>query len=82
MKEYANAETSSDDTEMMNWNTAYKGHILSYFAAPGEYRKIKKEDVTAAAADIFRTRNLTVAVKGDKRKISEDKIREIFKALD
>lgn len=82
MKEYASAKTASDDTEMLNWDTAYKGHILSYLTTPEEYQKIKKDDVTTAAADIFKTQNLTVAVKGDKRKISEDKIKEIFKVLD
>ncbi len=82
MKEYAKAVTWSDDTEMLNWDTAYKGHILSYLKTPEEYLNIKKDDVTKAAADIFRTQNLTVAVKGDKKKISVDRIKEIFKSLE
>ena len=71
-----------DDPEACNFNKAYTGHILKKDATDEKYGKLTKDDIIKAANEIFKPSNLTVAVKGDKKKISVDRIKEIFKSLE
>ena len=41
-----------------------------------------KKQVTDAAKDIFRRCNMTVAMKGNKKKINTDAIEKILESLD
>ena len=47
----------------------------------GRFRVTKKQ-VTDAAKDIFRRCNMTVAMKGNKKKINTDAIEKILESLD
>lgn len=71
----------------LNWSLAYYNHILKN--QPIDYSddyygwfNITKEQVIEAAREIFQLRNMTIAIKGNKRKIDISKIESIFKTLD
>lgn len=76
-----------DNADDLNWSMAYYNHILNAGALDytdefyGRF-KVTKERMTAAARDIFRGNNVTVAIKGNKRKINTENIRQILSALD
>ena len=78
----------SDRPEDLNWSMAYYNHILKtdkldysddYY---GRFKGITKENVTEAAKEIFRVRNMTVELKGNKNKIKTDEIEKILRNID
>jgi len=81
------AEMELDRTDDLNWSLAYYNHILkvqptddsnSYY---GRFN-ISKDQIIEAAKEIFQSRNITVAIKGNKRKINISNIESILKTLD
>lgn len=77
-----------DKPTSLNWNMAYYNHILKTTPVDytddlyGRFKNVTKEQVAEAAKEIFRTKNMTVAIKGDKKKINTEEIESILKALD
>lgn len=74
-----------DEPEELNWSMAYHNHILQGepIVYEGEQvtmlQGIAKADIIAAAREIFRKENLTLAVQGDKRRI---KVKSLEEKLD
>lgn len=73
-----------DNPNALNFNNAYYNHLLK--SAPIDYNdefygrfRVTKEEVIEAAKDIFKISNMTVAIKGDKRKIDAEKIEKILR---
>ena len=84
--EIAAAKMDIDRPDSLNWNMAYYNHISK--TKPLDYNeefcgrfKITKDEVIAAAKEIFTYNNMTVAIKGDKRKINTQKIENILKNI-
>ncbi len=81
-------EMEFDDPSNLNWSGAYYNHILkANLGDPADkyHRRldgVKKEDVIHVAKEIFQTRNMTVAIKGNKKKINAENIEKIMKKLD
>ena len=85
--EMFNSELDLDKPSNLNWNMAYYNHILK--TEPIDYSdefygrfRVTKKQVTDAAKDIFRRRNMTVAMKGNKKRINTDAIEKILESLD
>ena len=85
--EMFNWELDLDKPSNLNWNMAYYNHILK--TEPIDYSdefygrfRVTKKQVTDAAKDIFRRCNMTVAVKGDRKKINAEAIKKILESLD
>lgn len=81
------AETEIDKPDELNWSMAYYNHILR--SVPINYDDnfygrfgVTKEQLINAAKDIFRTCNMTVAIKGNKKSINTLNIEDILKKLD
>ena len=77
-----NAFMLYDDTRELNFTFAYDNHIMdngySSLAERAErYRLVTPERLRDAAREIFDARNLTLTVKGNKKKIDTEKILEI-----
>ena len=80
-------ETEFDRPDELNWSMAYYNHILK--TQPIDYSdelygrfRVTKEQVIDAAKEIFQVKNMTVAIKGNKKKINADHLRELLKTLD
>lgn len=76
-----------DDNRELNFTFAYDCHIMDAKYASIEeraayYAGITAEDIRSAARKIFEERNLTLALKGNKRKIDTERIEALVKALD
>ena len=85
--EIYSSEMEIDRPDDLNWNMAYYNHILT--SQPIDYSdefygrlRVSKEQVIEAAKEIFQVRNMTIAIKGDKKKINSENIEEILKTLD
>ena len=85
--EMFNWELDLDKPCNLNWNMAYYNHILK--TEPIDYSdefygrfRVTKKQVTDAAKDIFRRCNMTVAMKGNKKRINTDAIEKILESLD
>lgn len=85
--EMFNSELDLDKPSNLNWNMAYYNHILK--TGPIDYSdefygrfRVTKKQVTDAAKDIFRRCNMTVAMKGNKKRINTDAIEKILESLD
>ena len=81
-----NAELALDDDNDFNWNRAYDCHILDEAypdleAKKQAFKEVTEEDMAKMAREIFRTKNLTVVIKGNKKLIPERKIRKQMKRL-
>lgn len=81
------AEMELDRPDDLNWSLAYYNHILK--GQPIDYAddyygrlNITKEQVIEVAREIFQSRNMTVAIKGNKRKINVQNIESILRTLD
>ncbi len=79
-----NAMMLYDDARELNFTFAYDNHILDIGYASLEerreaYAKITPEIIREAADIIFRKENLTLTVKGKKRKIPEGEIISLIK---
>ncbi len=71
-----------DDAREFNFTMAYDSHIMNAGYASREertraYGKITPEDIRKACCEIFRADNLTVTVKGNKKKINKERLAEI-----
>ncbi len=80
-------ETEIDKPDDLNWSLAYYNHILK--TQPIDYSdefygrfRITKEQVIDAAKEIFQVKNMTIAIKGNKKKINVKNIEGILKNLD
>ena len=76
-----------DSTEDLNFLFSYDRHILGLkYGSINEYKKmyagVTAEMISETARKIFITDNLVFTLSGNKKKIDENKIREIFSALD
>ena len=81
-----NAYLLYDNPRELNFTFAYDNHILdsSYESVEGraeKYKSITPIRICEVASDVFRPENLTLAIKGNKKKIDLDKIEEIVKKL-
>ncbi len=77
-----NAYLLYDDIRELNFTFAYDNHIMGQGYNSIEDRKARYENVSAArlaelAREIFLPRNLTLTVKGDKKKIDTEHIKAI-----
>jgi predicted Zn-dependent peptidase len=77
-----NAYMLYDDARELNFTFAYDNHIMKLgYASIDErreaYRGITGENIRRAACEIFRPENLTVTVKGNKKKIDIERINEL-----
>lgn len=81
-------EMTKDNAESINWYLAYENHILCAEPidgdgkTPGRYAGLTKERVIHAAREIFRTRNLTLAVKGSRYYVNKMNLLDVVKELD
>jgi len=81
-----NAFMLFDDSRELNFTFAYDNHIMQLGYDSIEDRKRAYESVTSAdirraACEIFKPDNLTLTLKGDKKKIDADKLSEIILKL-
>ena len=82
-----NCKRELDNVGNLNWFLAYYNHILKSDGVDytkegcGIYDGIFKDEVVNAAKEIFKTSNMTIAMRGNKRKIDVDKIYEIMKSI-
>lgn len=81
------AEMELDRPDDLNWSMAYYNHILK--TQPINYSedlygrfRITKEQVIDTAKEIFQVKNMTVAIKGNKKKINVKHLEDILKTLD
>lgn len=75
-----------DEVRDLNFTMAYDNHImdLGYKSVEDRseaYKKVTPERIREVACQIFTPENLTVTVKGNKKRISPDKIKNIMSAL-
>ena len=75
-----------DDSRELNFTFAYDNHIMNLGYADiserrREYDKITPERLRELFSVIFRPENLTVAIKGDKKKIDCERIKESLRRL-
>ena len=86
--EMSNSLMELDKPDDLNWSMAYYNHILKTDFIDysdefyGRFNNITKEQIIQAAKEIFRTRNMTIAIKGNKRKIRTTDIEMELKTLD
>ena len=81
-----NAYMLYDDARELNFTYAYDNHVMDLGYGSVEERKrayesLTSADVLEAAREIFRAENLTLTVKGDKKKIDTEELLRIVKGL-
>ena len=81
-----NAYMLYDDSREFNFTFAYDNHIMklgypTVEARREAYRSVTPEQIRRTACEIFRPENLTLTLKGSRKKINIEKIREILKEL-
>ncbi len=81
-----NAYLLYDDLRELNFTFAYDNHIMdlgysSLEARKAAYAAPTPADIKRAACEIFRPENLTVAIKGDKKKLDTSVLSEIISDL-
>lgn len=82
-----NAYMLYDDAREFNFTMAYDNHIMNLgYSSLDErreaYNKVTPEDIRRAACEIFRPQNLTLTVKGNKKKIDTASLDKIISALE
>ena len=81
-------ESEWDSPQDLNWSMAYNNHILSGvpidYDKPllGRYADLTKERVMEAAREIFRTRNLTLSVKGNRYYVNKMNLWDVVQGID
>ena len=81
-----NAYMLYDDARELNFTFAYDNHVMQ-LAYPSieerraAYERITGEDIRRAACEIFRPENLTLTIKGNKKKIDIQRINELTRAF-
>ena len=81
-----NAMMLYDDPRELNFTFAYDNHIMNagYDSIPSRmsaYKSVSAFDLSRAARELFVPENLTVTVKGNKKKIDSQKIKEELSRL-
>ena len=81
-----NAYIMYDDVDDFNWCFAYENHILECGYSNIEDRKAAYQNVTVprlnqVANEILRKENLTVTLKGQKKKVDVTMLEELIKNL-
>ena len=81
-----NAGLLYDESRELNFTFSYDNHIMnsgyrSVEERAEKYRVITPERVREVASIIFRPENLTLTLKGSKKKIDTKKLEEIIKKL-
>ena len=81
-----NALMLYDDQREMNFTFAYDNHIMGQgYSTVRErreaYASVSAEDLCRAAGEIFRPENLTLTMKGNKKHIDKERIKEIIRRL-
>ena len=79
-----NAYMLYDDVRELNFTFAYDNHIMnSSYASLSDrverYRAVTPSDVKRAASELFRRENLTLTVKGSKKRIDAGRLEEIIR---
>ena len=79
-----NAYMLYDDSRELNFTFAYDNHIMNnaYLSLEERaecYRCVTPGELRAAASEIFKPRNLTLTIKGSKKKIDQLKIEQMIK---
>ena len=78
-----NAYMLYDDTRDMNFTFAYDNHIMdngytSLQERAQRYRDVTPEQLRLGAKEIFRPENLTLCIKGNKKKIDKERLDAIL----
>lgn len=78
-----NAKMLYDDIREFNFTFAYDNHIMmcgyeSLDARRKAYERVTPDDIKRVFGEIFKRENMTVTMKGKKRKIDTDKLEEII----
>ena len=81
-----NAYMLYDDARELGFTFAYDNHVMRENYASIEerrmaYRSISPSDIRDAAREIFKTENLTVTVKGNKKKTDVARLKNIISNL-
>ena len=81
-----NAYIFFDDVRESNFTFAYDNHIMALGYASLEERReaylsVSAEEIRAAACEIFRPENLTLAVRANKKNLDVGRLGEIIKEL-
>lgn len=81
-----NAYMLYDDARELNFTFAYDNHImeLGYLSLDERreaYGKVTPEDIRRAAREIFTPKNLTLTIKGNKKRINKEKIKKLIDEL-
>ena len=81
-----NARLLYDNPRELNFTLAYDNHIMNagYTSVEGraeKYRVITPHRILTVASEIFRPENLTLAIKGNKKKIDVERLEEIVRKL-
>ena len=81
-----NAGLLYDDPRELNFVFAYDNHIMkagytSVEERAERYKSVTPERIRALAREIFRPENLTLTLKGNKKKIDTEALEEIIKRL-
>ena len=76
-----------DDPRELNFTMAYDNHIMdegytSLDERRERYARVTPERVRDAAREIFKKENLTLTMKGIRRKTDTEKINEILKGFE
>lgn len=82
-----NGDMALDDAEDFNWNRAYDCHIMNepypdIASKKKAYLKVTELDMARMAREIFQPENLTVVVKGKKKKLSRKRLKKMIRRLD
>lgn len=86
MKKISAHKFCLDNVVNLNWDLAYEGHIMENAVCSDDeytekFKGITKQQIVDAANEIFKTQNLSIAVKGRKKEIDVDRICEIVNKL-
>ena len=81
-----NGEMLLDNAEEFNWNRAYEVHILDCpYSSPSDriaaFSSVTPERIAQVSREIFRRKNLTVAIKGNQKQIDGDRLLKILEKL-
>ncbi len=76
-----------DSAEEFNWNRAYEVHILDcpypdHAARREAFAGVSSQRISEIAREIFRTRNLTLSLKGRKKQVNGENLLKITSILD
>lgn len=82
-----NAMMLYDDARELNFTFAYDNHVMdgaysSLEERAERYRRLTSERLRDAAREIFKTENLTLTIKGNKKKIDTEEILGIIDKFD